>query len=103
MRTDRVLPYRFIAAAQHAPDLEPELEHAMFRSIEGHAKLKGKTRLLVDVSGSMDSPLSGRSQMRRLEAACGLAVELGKIANWVAPPPRGVNGQPFEFEYVRKG
>ncbi|HYV50838.1 MAG TPA: benzoyl-CoA 2,3-epoxidase subunit BoxB [Dongiaceae bacterium] len=28
--------------------------------------------------------------------------ELGKIANWVAPPPRGVNGQPFEFEYVRK-
>jgi len=26
----------------------------------------------------------------------------GKIANWVAPPPRGINGQPFEFEYVRK-
>lgn len=74
MRTDRVLPYRFIAAAQHAPDLEPELEHAMFRSIEGHAKLKGKTILLVDVSGSMDSPLSGRSEMRRLEAANGLAV-----------------------------
>ena len=38
MRTDRVLPYRFIAAAQYAPDLEPELEHAMFRSIEGHAR-----------------------------------------------------------------
>ncbi|UPT62488.1 MAG: TROVE domain-containing protein [Hyphomonadaceae bacterium JAD_PAG50586_4] len=74
MRTDRVLPYRFIAAAQHAPDLEPELEHAMFRSIEGHAKLTGKTRLLVDVSGSMDSVISGRSTMRRLDAACGLAV-----------------------------
>lgn len=25
----------------------------------------------------------------------------GKIANWIAPPLRGVNGQPFEFEYVR--
>lgn len=74
MRTDRVLPYRFIAAAQHAPDLEPELEHAMLRSIEGHAKLRGKTRLLVDVSGSMDSMISGRSAMRRLDAACGLAV-----------------------------
>lgn len=74
MRTDRVLPYRFIAAAQHAPDLEPELEHAMFRSIEGHAKLKGKTILLVDVSGSMDSQISGRSEMRRLEAAVGLAI-----------------------------
>ncbi len=28
--------------------------------------------------------------------------EPGKIANWIAPPPRGVNGRPFEFEYVRK-
>ncbi|MGE0740179.1 MAG: TROVE domain-containing protein [Hyphomonadaceae bacterium] len=80
MRTDRVLPYRFIAAAQHAPDLEPELEHAMFQSIKGHAKLKGKTRLLIDVSGSMDSPMSGRSEMRRLDAACGLAVLAREIA-----------------------
>lgn len=81
MRTDRVLPYRFIAAAQHAPDLEPELEHAMFRSIEGHAKLTGKTRLLVDVSGSMDGPLSARSAMRRLDAACGLAVLAREIGD----------------------
>lgn len=25
----------------------------------------------------------------------------GKIAGWIAPPARGINGQPFEFEYVR--
>lgn len=74
MRTDRVLPYRFISAAHYAPDLEKELEHAMFRAIEGHEKLAGKTRLLVDVSGSMDSAISARSEMRRLDAACGLAV-----------------------------
>jgi 60 kDa SS-A/Ro ribonucleoprotein len=74
MRTDRVLPYRFIAAAMHAPDLEPELEHAMFRSIEGHPRLPGRTVLLVDVSGSMDSAISGKSEMRRLDAATGLAV-----------------------------
>lgn len=74
MRTERVLPYRFIAAAHYAPDLEPELEHAMLRSIEGHARLPGKTRLLVDVSGSMDSTISAKSEMRRLGAACGLAV-----------------------------
>jgi len=30
------------------------------------------------------------------------ATEPGRIANWIAPPPRGVNGQAFEFEYVRK-
>jgi hypothetical protein len=23
------------------------------------------------------------------------------VAGWIAPPAKGVNGQPFEFEYVR--
>jgi benzoyl-CoA 2,3-dioxygenase component B len=27
--------------------------------------------------------------------------ELGKIANWIAPPTSGIKGKPFEFEYVR--
>ena len=27
--------------------------------------------------------------------------EIGKIANWVAKPARGINNKPFEFEYVR--
>ena len=83
MRVDRVLPYRFIAAARYAPDLEPELENAMFRSIEGHARLKGKTTLLVDVSGSMDSPMSYRSEMTRLDAAVGLAVLAREICEEV--------------------
>ena len=26
--------------------------------------------------------------------------ERGKIANWIAPPNQGINGQPFEYEYV---
>ncbi len=28
-------------------------------------------------------------------------MEPGKIANWIAPPRRGINGQPFEYEYVK--
>ena len=27
--------------------------------------------------------------------------EQGKIASWIAPPPKGINGNPFDFEYVR--
>ncbi len=27
--------------------------------------------------------------------------ERGKFANWIAPPARGINGQPIDFEYVR--
>ena len=28
--------------------------------------------------------------------------EPGKIAHWIAPPRRGINGQPFDYEYVRR-
>lgn len=28
-------------------------------------------------------------------------VEPGKFANWIAPPARGINGQPINFDYVR--
>ena len=118
MRTDRVLPYRFIAAARYAPDFEPELEKAMFRSLEGHAKLKGTTRILVDVSGSMDALMSTRSEMLRVDAACGLAVlareicedvEIFTFSNDVkkVPPRRGfalrdaiVQSQPHNSTYL---
>ena len=29
-------------------------------------------------------------------------LEPGKIAQWIAPPTRGINSQPFEYEYVRR-
>ena len=28
-------------------------------------------------------------------------VEPGRFANWIAPPARGVNMQPVDFEYLR--
>ncbi len=27
--------------------------------------------------------------------------EPGQFANWIAPPARGINGRPIDFEYVR--
>lgn len=81
MKVERVLPYRFIAAARFAPDLEPELEASMFKAIEGSEKLTGRTIILVDTSGSMIDSLSGKSDMQRIDAACGLAIlarELGE-------------------------
>ena len=84
MKTERVLPFRFIAAARYAPQWEAELEKAMFKSLEGQPKLPGKTVLLVDVSGSMDAALSRRSDMARTDAAYGLAVLLREIAESVS-------------------
>ena len=84
MKTERVLPFRFIAAARYAPQWEAELEKAMFKSLEGQVKLPGKTVLLVDISGSMDAALSRRSEMARTDAAYGLAVLLREIAENVS-------------------
>jgi 60 kDa SS-A/Ro ribonucleoprotein len=96
MNTERVLPFRFIAAARYAPQWERELEQAMFRALngksgegngksgEGVSRLPGKTVLLVDVSGSMDAPLSRRAEMRRNDAAYGLAILLREIAEQVS-------------------
>src|SRR5690349_14459666 len=65
-KPDRVLPFRFMAAVHHAPSYASELEALMLRNLEGQPKLLGRTMLLVDVSGSMDHPLSAKSQMRRM-------------------------------------
>jgi hypothetical protein len=81
LKTERVLPFRFLAAARHAPQWEQALEATMFRALEGRTgKLAGHTVLLVDVSGSMEVTLSHRSEMRRTDAAYGLAILLREIA-----------------------
>jgi 60 kDa SS-A/Ro ribonucleoprotein len=84
MKTDRVLPFRFLAAARTAPQWEEALEAAMFRALEGRARtLAGHTVLLVDVSGSMEAPISHRSEMRRTDAAYGLAILLREMGEKV--------------------
>lgn len=79
MKTERVLPFRFITAAKYAPKLEPQLEEAMFRCLDGSTKLSGKTLLVVDASGSMHGPISGKSELDRLSAAAALAMLLREV------------------------
>ena len=84
MNASRVLPFRFLAAARHAPHWEEALEQAMLKSVAGQPKLPGRTIVLVDVSGSMTAPLSKRSEMQRTDAAYGLAVLVREIAEKAA-------------------
>ena len=120
MRTDRILPYRFITAARYAPDFEPELGAAMLKSVKDYARLNGRTRLLIDVSGSMFTPLSAQSEMTRAEAACGLAILAREVCDEVEiftfsnelvklPPRRGfalrdaiIGSQPHGGTYLGK-
>jgi hypothetical protein len=83
MNTERVLPFRFISAAKYAPKFEPYLEEAMFKCVADAPKLKGKTVLLIDVSGSMTSAISSKSELSRIDAANGLAILLREICESV--------------------
>lgn len=100
MKAERVLPFRFIAAARHAPRLEDALEQSMFRCLIEQPKLEGKTALLIDHSGSMQQPVSVKSEISRFDAAAALAMILRETAERVrvftfsdrmveVPPRRG--------------
>lgn len=84
MQVERVLPFRFIAAAKYAPTLEADLERAMFRCLASHEKLVGRTALVVDTSPSMwQARISGRSELDRFEAAAALAILCREICESV--------------------
>lgn len=95
-----VLPFRYVAAARYAPQYEPALDEALCQAIEHLPVLKGRTAVLVDVSGSMDVQLSGKSDMTRIDAASALAsiihgdVRMFSFSNAIVevPPRRGMAG-----------
>lgn len=78
---DKVLPFRFISAVRHAPSFASQLNDAMLKVTAELPKLIGKTAVIVDVSGSMDVVLSGRSEMMRCDVAAGLAVLVRELSD----------------------
>lgn len=80
MKTERVLPFRFITAAKYATRLEDALEQAMFKCLTEAPKLPGKTALLIDHSGSMSATISQKSEISRFDAAAALAMILREKA-----------------------
>lgn len=70
---DKVLPFRFLSAVSHAPKFRQELNIAFRESLKGLPRLSGHTVIVVDVSGSMNTRLSAKSEMTRMLAGCSLA------------------------------
>jgi hypothetical protein len=80
----RVLPFRYIAAARIVPQFEDMLEEMMFRSLETHQKIPGKTVLVIDVSGSMfGTKISSKSDLDRFDAAAALAILCREVCEQV--------------------
>jgi hypothetical protein len=97
---NRVLPFRYVAAARACPQLEPALDQALCEAISELPILSGKTAVMVDVSGSMHERLSAKSDLTRVDAAAALAsiihgdVRMFSFADNVieVPPRRGMAG-----------
>lgn len=83
LNVSRILPFQFIAAANNNPRLEDTIEQMMFRCTAELPKLKGRTILLVDVSGSMQEKLSKKSELTRLDAALGLGMLLRELCEHI--------------------
>lgn len=84
LNVDKVLPFRFIAAARIVPQFEDMLEEMMFKACKSIEKLSGKTVVLVDVSGSMyGSAVSKKSDIDRADAAFALAILCREICEEV--------------------
>lgn len=96
----RVLPFRYVAAARACPQMEPFLDQALSEAISEMEPFSGKTAVLIDVSRSMDWALSNRSDMKRIDAAAALGtiipgdVRLFTFSHQVVevPPRRGMAG-----------
>jgi 60 kDa SS-A/Ro ribonucleoprotein len=97
----RVLPFRYIAAARAVPAWEGAIDEALCASIEESPVLPGTTVVLVDISGSMDSTLSAKSDLKRCDAAAALAsvirCERLRVFSFTSeicevPPRRGLAG-----------
>lgn len=79
MRCNKILPFQFVKSAQYAPNMNDILESKMLESLGQFDKLPGKTVLLVDISGSMISKLSEKSDITRSDIASGLAIMVREI------------------------
>jgi len=75
----RALPFRFVSAYKSAPAYAQAISDAMLSAIDRTQILPGMTYIVIDVSGSMDAPLSAKGTLMRLEAASALAVLLREL------------------------
>jgi benzoyl-CoA 2,3-dioxygenase component B len=66
-----------------------------------HVSPDGRVISKEDWEGQSAAWLPSDDDHAFVTSLMGRVVEPGKFANWIAPPARGINNLPIEFEYVR--
>ena len=82
---------------------------ALLRSgdhVIGTDAVYGPTRLLLEKQlvkfGIESSWIPTEDDKAYIHSLMYPVLEVGKIAQWIAPPAKGIKDKPFEFEYVRR-
>jgi benzoyl-CoA 2,3-dioxygenase component B len=91
---------------RHGIEFELRLPHRGFhRAIGGFAEARvspdGQVVGQAEWDARHASWLPSASDQAFIESLMVPVVERGKFASWIAPPARGINGNPVDFEYVR--
>jgi benzoyl-CoA 2,3-dioxygenase component B len=91
---------------EHGVDFELRLPHRGFhRAIGSFADVRvspdGRLLSQAEWDAHKHDWLPSQADQAYVESLMTPVTEPGKFANWIAPPARGINGQPVDFEYVR--
>lgn len=91
---------------QHGIDFELRLPHRRFnRQIgtfaQAHFDIDGNPLSEEQWQARRDEWLLSEDDHAYVQSLMVPCHEQGKIAGWIAPPNKGINGHPFDYEYVR--
>jgi len=94
--------------ARAGVDLELTLPHRAFHRAIGcfgdvRVSPEGRVISQAEWDARRDDWLPTKADETYVGSLMRPVTERGKLANWIAPPARGINGQPMDFEYVRLG
>ena len=87
-------------------ELRIELPHSRFHRRQGiyansHYDPKGNAISEETFEAHRDEWLPTGEERAYVASLMKPVYEPGKMANWIAPPRKGINGQPATYEYVR--
>lgn len=74
LKSSMLMPLDFLKAEKMNPEFSRQIEDSMIKSYANLPKLTGRTLFIIDVSGSMGSRMSLKSDFTRYDAACAMAM-----------------------------
>ncbi|MBA2323828.1 MAG: benzoyl-CoA 2,3-epoxidase subunit BoxB [Pseudonocardiales bacterium] len=98
-RWNRILERAGISARLTLPHVGFNREVGLFA--EHHITPDGRLVGADAWAARKDSWLPSDADKAHVRSLMHPVCEPGKIASWIAPPGNGINGQPFDYEYVR--